>query len=163
MIFVFFVFFSFLLEHAFSMCISLSSFFQPFFSLTALVMLSPYFLNRKKEYFLIAFFLGFFYDITYTNSLFLNAFLFLALAFFLTFSKRFFQNQFFFSLLTLFFSICFYQVVTFFLLFVIGYLPFDLVHLFMGIVHSILANLIYGMILFFVFDRIYKRFYSFKG
>lgn len=155
---IFLFLFSFLLEHAFSMCISLSSYFHPLFCLVTLVVVTPYFTNRKKEYFLFSFFLGLFYDIAYTNTVYLHAFLFLLMAFFLTLSHRFFQDNLFSSFLRLFFSICIYQLLSFLLLCVIGYFPFHLTALFMGIIHCLFVNLFYGIFLFLLLKQMDKKF-----
>lgn len=156
--FIFLILFSFFLEHAFSMCISFTSYLHPLFSLVVLVVIAPYFSTRREKYFLLSFFLGLFYDITYTNTVFFNGLLFLAIAFFQTFTNRFFQNNMLFSFLTLFLSICVYQICSFLILCMIGFLKFDFGNLLIGIAHSIVANLLYGFFLFFLLKKIDQRF-----
>ena len=54
--------------------------FNPLLTLVALLVIYPFFKKDENKYLIIAFIVGFLYDLFYTNLLFTNAILFLLLA-----------------------------------------------------------------------------------
>ena len=72
---------SFLLDDILLCTVSPHTVLQPLCTLLSLVIIYPYFRQSKKFYYSIAFLLGALYDISYTNTLFLHALLFLGVSY----------------------------------------------------------------------------------
>lgn len=149
---------SFLLDGLISTGIHSHSLLYPLCSIICLVVLFPYFKYHDRRFFYYAGLLGFFYDIAYTDTLYLNFFLFLLLAvlirqlyFWLSSSV---VSTFFLSL----FSIVFYRCCTYLLLVLIGYFSFHVSMLLEGIYCSLLFNLVYAILLYFVCIFFARRF-----
>lgn len=146
---VFFIF-SFLLEGIVYSCIETNSIAIPLFSLLSLVLIYPYF-NNKNVYFLTSsLILGFFYDIIYTNTLFMNTFAFGIIAILIikvfTYLTRNVINTYLVSLIVL----VFYRVVIFLFLALIQAIEFDLLNLLYSITNSLLINTLYISIFYFL-------------
>ena len=64
--------FSFLLDGILLSCVDMNTVCCPLITLSSLVIIYPFFSEKKKNYFIISGALGFFYDICYSNILFFN-------------------------------------------------------------------------------------------
>ena len=69
----FLIIFSFLFESVFSNIVNSYSFLTPLFLLTSLSIVYPYFKNKKFNFIIVCILCGLFYDISFTDSLFVNA------------------------------------------------------------------------------------------
>lgn len=147
---------SFLLDNLVSNFISIKGIFYPLFSLLSLVIVYPY---NKKNYLKISFIIGLLYDITYTDTLFLNAFIFLISAYFI---KQIFKKIEYNYISYLFASlliILFYRISTYSILLIITYTSFDISILLKSIYSSIIINIIYLTIVYIIINRklIFKK------
>ena len=126
-----------------------------FFVLTisSLVVSSPYIKVRK--FYLISFIVGLLYDICYTDTIFLNAFVFLLLAYVVKKLNKFFPFNFINTLLIDFIIILLYRTITYFLLSTTYYLNFD----FNLLLESIYLSLLYSFIFVSIFYYV-KRYYK---
>lgn len=125
----------------------------PFFlTLTSIIFYSN-FLNEDTfiKYSLV---IGILYDITYTNTLFLNGILFFLIALFLKTIDRRYKNKLSFFLLLNGLIHLIYVMTIYLLLILFRYLTFDAFILIKGLVESILIDTIYFLILYFIYHKI---------
>lgn len=146
--------FSFLFEGIFTNLISNNSLLIPMFLVTSLVILYPYFNCNNNKFLLSAGIIGFFYDIIYTDTLFLNTFAFLLTALSIIIIYNYINmNSFNINALNVVIIVIF-DIISYILLCIVGYHGFDVDVLIRGIYSSIIANLVYGIILYIVTDKI---------
>jgi rod shape-determining protein MreD len=117
-----------------------------FLSIISLVIIFPYFYKEKKKYYITSLILGLLYDITYTDTLILNALIFLSIGFIISKYYIYFTNNIFNGLVISLLSILLYRVLSFGILILIGYMSFDL-YLF---AHDIFSILLINSILFLI-------------
>ena len=150
--------FSFLFVSVFSNIVNINSFLTPLFLLTALSMLYPYFKNKKTNFIIVCIICGLFYDIAFTNSLFINTISFGFFGALIILGYNYFTYNIFSSNFINIIGIIFYRIVSFLLLCIIDFINFNEVILLQGIYNSLLANLIYGIIMFLIIDLLTKIF-----
>ncbi len=121
--------------------------FNNCFSLISLIIIFPYFYNNRKLYFIISFIIGLIIDIAYTDTLFLNAFIYLFIAYIITKLSMLILSNFFNNIFLTLLIIIIYRVTTYFLLVITGYLSFEFDSLLNSILSSIILNVIYVIIL----------------
>lgn len=144
---------SFFLESIVSNFVSINSdLFLPLFTIVSFVIIYPYLKKERANYYKIAAVLGLFYDIVYTDTLILNLFLFVMTAYFITKMNYILSNNYFNVALMTVLAIAFYRSISFFVLVIIGYLPFSWFSLFRGITTSLLLNVIYVVVLYGITD-----------
>lgn len=133
------------------------SIFSTIYVLIALLILNPYFENRKK-YFTLLIIFGLIIDIAYTNTFFLNTFLFIICYYI----SKTFHNFIPYNWLTVSVSnllcISLYHVMSFLLLTILKYDTYTISNLTKILSHSILMTIIYSIIVYTVINFINKRF-----
>ncbi len=148
---------SFILDGIISNFISLDSYLKPLFTVVSLIIIYPFLHNKQNEYLKIAFITGILYDIIYTNTIFLNAIIFILLAFTIIKINVFITNNFinvgFISL----FIVIIYKIVNFFILVIIGYLNLNFNVLLNSIIKSLLLNILYTVVAYFITDKIARK------
>lgn len=125
---------------------------------SSLVLLEPYFKKNKDMFFVFCFFVGIFYDFVYTGTYFMNAGMFLIVGVLVSYFNSITPNNFVVSILELIFMISFYRFICFVFLGFNGYIVMSFSVLFRSIYSSILINLIYGILLYFILYLVSKRF-----
>ena len=150
---------SFILEGAVSNLVSLNSLFLPLFTITSLVYTYPYFNKNKKYHFIITcIILGIIYDIAYTNSLFINTFTFTLCSLIIIYIDNYIHDSIINSTIINIIMIVLFKTISYILLFVFGFIKFDYTILLKGIYSSLILNIIYGIILYFICTFISKKF-----
>lgn len=133
------------------------SIFSTIYILIAILTLRPYFENKKK-YFTLLIIFSLIIDISYTNTLFLNTFLFIICYYI----SKIFHSFFPYNWLTISVSnlicITFYHIITFLLLTILKYGVYQLSNLTKILGHSILMTIIYSIIVHVVISFISKKF-----
>ena len=148
---------SFILEGVFSNLVSINSLFLPLFTVTSLTILYPYFNNNQTKFISVCALVGFFYDIIYTDSLFVNTFSFTIVALSIIIIYNYINmNIFNINGLNIVIIIIF-KIVSYMILCIVGYLHFKSHILVKGIYSSLMINIIYGIILYIVTDAIGKK------
>lgn len=131
--------------------------FNPLLTIVALLVIYPFFKKDENKYLIIAFIVGFLYDLFYTNLLFTNAILFLLLAII----YKYLYKKLEVNILTTAFSICLiitiYEITLSFLLFIFNIVPITTSEVFYLIVHSLILNVIYGDILYLISRRTKRK------
>lgn len=133
------------------------NFLTPLTTLMSLILIYPYLNDSKKEYYISCFSIGLLYDIGYTNTMFLNAFIFLLLGFFITKINIYIKNNSFNVILMSLIIIILYRLITYLILVFIDYLNFNINTLLNSIIYSLLLNFIYISILYKITDIISKK------
>jgi rod shape-determining protein MreD len=133
---------------------TVNSLFVPLFTLISLIIIYPFLFCYKKDYYILCFILGLLYDISYTSTIFLNAFIFLLIGFIIVKLNLFITNNKFNVIILSIFIILIYRIITYIVLIMIGYLKFNINDLINSILNSIIINIIYSYFLFIIIDKI---------
>lgn len=140
---------SFLLEGLFSLIVSSNqSLFIPLFTIVALVSIYPYFNKYDSLFWKFCIVIGFCYDLIYTNTVFIHAFLFFILGYFISFLYHILFHKVWNYLWILVLSVIGYRIISFLLLVIIGYISFSISRLGYSIISSMIINLLYGLFLY---------------
>lgn len=139
---------SFILDGLVSTKISSASYFYPLFTLVSLLLTYKNFNQKDNYYYLISALVGLIYDIVYTDTLFLNAFIFFLISFITRkiFSK--YNYNLFSLILVSIITIIYYRIITYLILCLINYLSFDIFILLKGIYKSLLINAVYVVLIY---------------
>lgn len=150
---------SFLLEGITTNLISMNSLLIPVFTITSFVITYPYFNKEKKYLFLLtSLSVGICYDIVYTNSLFINTFSFIICSLIIILIHNFLSHRVYNVMLINIFILILFRICTYFLLTTFSNnMSFNKELLFKGIYSSLILNIIYGLILYFVCDKLAKK------
>ena len=139
---------SFILDNFISNFINHNSLFYPLFTLLSLIIIYPKFTKKINKYYLTSFLLGLIYDIAVTDTLFLNAFIFLLLSYIINYIFKKIPYNYISVLIISFVSIIYYRVITYIVLLLLNYLNFNLLTLLKSIYNSLILNIIYKTILY---------------
>lgn len=134
------------------------SLFTPLLTLMSIILIYPFYKWERKQYFITIFILGIIYDLLYTNLFLANAIFFLSIGILINkLEKRIKLNK---------ISIVFYAIFSIFvyeLLIVLSIMIFNLVPITLSrviykITHSLLLNVIYVVIIFFLLSTSNKKY-----
>ena len=117
---------------------------------SSLVLLEPYFKKDKNKFFIYCFVVGFLYDLVYTGNYFLDAGMFLFIGVLIEFVNMITPNNFIVSMLELILFIFVYRFFSFLFFVINGVIAFSFDALFKSFYCSLLTNILYGGILYFV-------------
>lgn len=146
---------SFLLEGIVTNLVNYHSLLIPAFTITSLVIIYPYFNKEKKFSFIISsIILGIFYDIVYTNSLFINTFTFSFCSLMILLIYNFISHRFINTILLNIFFIAFFRSLSYGLLIIFSHMTFDKNIFLSGILSSLIINVVYSFILYFICDKL---------
>lgn len=134
------------------------SYFTPLLTLTSLVIVYPLFKKEKKKFMIFSFVSGMIYDLFYTNLLFFNGFLFLLLSLIIIKLYEIFGGDYLKILFHILIIIILYETFTALLIIIFNLVPMNIDKLIYKISHSILLNLIYGEVVYFILKRIPKKY-----
>lgn len=130
---------------------------SPLFSLLSLLIIYPYCDTNKKSYYMYPIVMGILYDITYSNSLFLNTLIFTGFSYILIRIFKLFTINFVNVLVIGTISIISYRVVVFAFMYMIGIIDFNVETLIESISYSFISNYIYLIILYFTVSLIASK------
>lgn len=149
---------SFIIEGLISNYIPMNTLlFNTLFTLISLIVIYPYFHNNDKSYLILSFITGLFYDMIYTNTFLLNAFIFVCIALIIRKINVLISNN---GINVCFISlviIIIYRIIIFSILCLVGYRNFNIKYLLYGIVSSLVLNMIYCFILYLITDHISRK------
>ena len=148
---------SFFLEGLFTNLIPLNSYLLPLFTVTSLTILYPYFNNNNVKFIGVSTIIGFFYDIVYTDSLFVSTFSFVLISMAIIIIYNYINmNWLNINLLNIVIVILF-KITSYMILCIVGYFHFKSNVMISGIYHSLIINFIYGLLLYGITFKIGKR------
>lgn len=150
--------FSFLLEAAFTNFISPNSIFIPLFVITSLVLLYPYFENKNLNYIIVCLILGLFYDIVFTNSLFVNTISFGLMGGLTILCYNYVKYNIYTSNIINTIILISYRIISYVIVLSVNYVSFNNKIFFSGIYKSLILNVVYGVILYFIIELLAKLF-----
>lgn len=124
------------------------------FPIVALIIIYPFFRKNNKKYYTYALIYGFLYDLIYTDTFIFYAGLFLIIGFIISILNIIFSNNIINIGFITALVITIYRTITYIILVIINYLNFDINILFKSIYSSLLLNVIYAIIIYFISDKI---------
>lgn len=160
---VFTLIISFLLESIVSNFVPLDSIlFLPLFTLVSLIIVSPYFNKKEADYLKLCVVTGLFYDIVFTDTLCFHLLLFVLLGMFISKIMSYINFNFISIFILIPILITLYRTLSYSIICFSGFLTFDWTVLGESIYSSFLLNLFYGMILYFITDKLAKKYHIYK-
>lgn len=151
---------SFLLEGIVSNFVPINGFLAPLFTLVALIIIYPLF-DEVSEYYKYAFVTGLAYDLFYTDTILFHAIIFCFMAFIITRLNLVLSDNYLNILVIMGICILIYRVVTYSLLVLVSTMAFDFMALIISALKSLIINLIYSALLFFVVKKCQRK-YKYK-
>ena len=134
------------------------SLFTPLLTLISISLLYPYYRKKEKYFFLMIFITGIVYDLFYTNLLFFNGLLFLLIAYISKIIYRNYEINYFKLIIYIVLMITIYELVTGLVLFIFNLVPVTFYKIGYKIVHSLILNIIYGEILYYILNNLPKKY-----
>ena len=134
------------------------SLFTPLLTLVAIIIIYPFYRKDELKYYVIAFIVGVLYDLFYTNLIFFNGVLFFTIAYT---SSRITKNVTMNTvnlLLETIGMIVLYEVLTGLALFTYHVVPVTVYKVWYKIIHSLLLNVIYVEIVYWILKVIPKKY-----
>ena len=134
------------------------SIFTPMFTILIPIIIYPFYLKKEKKYLITLIITGIVYDIFYTNLLFFNA---IVLFVFGLITIYIYKNIGYSFIKVLLYSIIFiilYELINSLVIIVFNLVPINISRVLYKITHSLLLNIIYSTILYFIIKRIPKKY-----
>lgn len=157
MIILIVTFLAFIMEFIFNRFL-FDSLFLPLIILTTIILVEPYFKKNKNKYYVYAFVVGFLYDLVYTGNYFMNSGWFLLIAVLVCFVNSNIPNNLIASILELLVLIIIYRLCSYSLFLINDMVSFSFVVILRSIYSSLILNVCYGVILYFILYFISKKF-----
>ena len=149
---------SFILDSVISNFISLNSLFTPLFTLMSLILIYPYMKGDNYKYLITCFVTGLCYDLIYTDTIIIHGLLFLFIGFVITRLSLLLSNSIVSEIIVAFICIITYRFITYGLLLITASVSFRGILIFKSIFNSVLINIVYIIIGYFVLDKLSKKF-----
>lgn len=147
-----------ILTNIFPYIVGSLSLFTPLLTIVSLILIYPFYQKKLKNYYLIAIITGLIYDLLYTNLLFLNSILFLFLAFIIKYLYKNVETNYLNIILYTIISISIYESSQALLFIELNLTPITFTKLIYKIVHSLLLNIIYAEMIYFIINHLPKRY-----
>ena len=149
---------SFLLEAVFTNLVNNNSLLIPLFTLTTLVMIYPYFNKKNINYILVCLIVGLFYDIVFADSIFVNTVSFGIVGALTMLCYNYVKYNIYSSSIVNIIMLITYRIISYVILLSINYITFNNKVFFRGVYKSLIANIIYGILLYLIIEIIAKKF-----
>lgn len=133
------------------------SLFTPLLTLTTIFIIYPFFRKKENKYYIISFLVGIIYDLFYTNLLFYNAILFLLVAIITKYLYKNFEISYLKLLIYIPIIITIYESFQVLIILSFKLVPITITKLGYKISHSLLLNVIYGEIIYFINKHIKRK------
>ena len=137
--------------------VSNNNIFIPMFTLLSFIITLPYFNNQSNNYLISCFIFGLIYDITFTNTLLLNAALFTLIGFVIILLDNGLSNNYFNSIIKMLIVIIIFDSLTYVILLMLDYIDYNILDLLLKIAKSLLLNFIYITVFYFCTNVIAKK------
>lgn len=146
--------FSFLFEAVFTNLVNINSLFIPLFVITSLVLIYPYFKNKNFNYIITCLILGLFYDIAFSDSVFVNTVSFGIIGSIIILCYDYVKYNIYTSNIINIIILISYRIITYIILLSVNYISFNSKIFFSGIYKSLLINILYGIIMYIIIDLV---------
>ncbi len=130
----------------------------PLFTLLSLIIIYPYFRNKDENFLMTCGIIGLMYDFVYTDTLLFNFLMFIMMGICIKFIFYRLSNSLLNISLISIAYIAIYRLISYIILFLAGYMSFNMTLLFKGIYQSLIINIIY-VILMYLITHYYSRKY----
>lgn len=134
------------------------SLFTPMVTVVSLIMVYPFFRKRLQQYFISCFVVGLCYDFMYTNLLFYNAILFTVLGLVIFLLYKYIRPTWISLLLFVVIVIGIYESMNAIVILSFHLVPMTFYRLMYKISHSLLFNLCYAEVLYFIIWLLPKKY-----
>ncbi len=131
--------------------------FTPMFTVILTFILYPLFFKNNKNYLIYLFILGIIYDLLYTNLLFFNGFIFVFLGYISIFIYKNFPVTVFRVMFYLILIIIIYESTFALCILIFDLVPITFDRLIYKISHSIILNIIYGLVIYLITLKIVNK------
>ena len=134
------------------------SYFTPMMTQICLFLVCYFYKKNKKDYLILCLISGIIYDWLYSPFIIFYGIIFLAIG---IFSKYIFDNYEISYIKLLFYNILIitiYETLVFLIIIFFNLVNVNLYNLFYKIIHSLILNLIYGQVLYFIIEKIPKKY-----
>lgn len=143
---------SFLLDGTISMLVSTSSLLLPVCTITSFIIIYPFFKNNLVKYLLYLGIVGILYDICYGDIYLLNVIIFCILGLLIKLLDYLFTSNIFTNILKIVILIICYRIISYIVALILGG-SISLSLLFTSIYKSLILNVIYGTLLYAIFNK----------
>lgn len=133
------------------------SLFTPLFVLVSLFIIYPFFKKNQRMYFIISFLVGFVYDLLFTNLIFYNAILFVAIAFISNILYKYMEIHYLNLFIYIVLLVIIYEVMNAIVILLFNLVPISFMKLVYKISHSLVINILYGEVLYFIINHFFKK------
>ena len=134
------------------------SIFTPMFTLVVISIIYPYYRKDEKKFFITVFITGLIYDLLYTNLLCFNGLLFLLIGYLSKIIYSNYRMNYLKLIIYIIIIITIYESVTGLVLFIFNLVPISIYKIFYKITHSLILNIIYAEIIYFIFDKVVSKY-----
>lgn len=134
------------------------SLFTPLLTLTTIFLIYPFYKKKEISFYLIIFFLGIIYDLFYTNLLFFNAILFLEIGLLTKYIYKNFDINYLKIIFYIIMIITAYEATSALLILIFNLVPITLEKLLYKLTHSLLLNIIYAEIVYFIIQMLPSKY-----
>ncbi|MBR3210435.1 MAG: rod shape-determining protein MreD [Bacilli bacterium] len=134
------------------------SLLTPLLTLISILIIFPFYQKNHRKYFITVFILGIIYDLFYTDLIFFNAVLFLIIAWINVKVQRWTTPNALNLLLQAIGMIILYESFTGIILYAYNMVPVTIDKVFYKITHSLLLNIVYVELLYFIIKIIPKKY-----
>lgn len=136
------------------------SIFTPMLTVIGIFIVYPYFYKNNKKYFIFSFICGVIYDLFYTNLYVVDGIIFLLIAFVTVKINKNIQVNVFSILYQAILAIILYEVSLALIFVIFNVVPITFLGVLYKISHSILLNVIYAFILYFILKNFTVKYFK---
>lgn len=134
------------------------SYFTPLLTLVSLFLIYQFYIKKTKKYYIVALIMGLIYDLLYTNLLFYNSILFLIIAILIKYLYKNFEVNYFNIILYIIVIITSYEIIQALIILSFQLVPITISKLIYKIIHSLILNIIYTEIVYFIIQKLPKKY-----
>ena len=134
------------------------SVFTPMLTITSIIIIYPFYKKKLRNYYISCLLVGFFYDFLYTNMVFYNAILFLGLGFIIMLLYRYIRIHWLSLILFVIAVIFCYEGMNAIIILSFQLVPMTFYRFLYKVLHSLLLNIIYAELLYFIIWLLPKKY-----
>lgn len=134
------------------------SLFTPLLSVISIFLIYPFFRKEKKKYLINVFIYGMIYDLFYTNLLFWNACIFLVIGLLTIFIYKNYEISLLKIIIPIIVIITSYELINASIIWIFHLVPITLSKVIYKITHTLLLNIIYGVVIYFIISMIPNKY-----
>lgn len=149
---------SYLLDGIFSIIFKTTSFLLPVCSVISFIIIYPYFKGNLLKYLSFLVITGLFYDVGYGDIYLLNVIIFILVGLLIHLLYNLFSFNYFTLVLEIIGIVTSYRLVSYIIFILISNNSFSFMILFKSIYNSLILNVIYGLILYFISEKISNKY-----